>query len=136
TIEQGRAVQSWTFDALALGPQNFEAAAAQADRDAVAALIAEGLAGKRHVLLRITAFARVGAGQEIFPSQELVLERGRGDKSKTLYEVDGVAAIHSQKIGNAIRTIDDWLLKDKVPPLDQQHFVMAVLIRGGVFGEA
>ena len=32
--------------------------------------------------------------------------------------------------------LDNWLLKDQVPPVEQQHFVMAVLIRGGVFGEA
>ena len=31
---------------------------------------------------------------------------------------------------------DNWLLKDQVPPLEQQHFIMAVLIRGGVFGDA
>ncbi|MCK9510311.1 MAG: type I-F CRISPR-associated protein Csy3 [Pigmentiphaga sp.] len=176
-IEKGTATKSWTFDALQLSLRHFDAGDAQSDRDALAALIADGLAGKRHVLLQITAFARVGAAQEVFPSQELILDRGRGDKSKTLYHVDKVAAIHSQKLGNAIRTVDDWyeganelgpiavepygsvttqgkayrqpkqkqdfynllddwLLKDKVPPVEQQHFVMAVLIRGGVFGDA
>ncbi|MHA3903479.1 type I-F CRISPR-associated protein Csy3 [Castellaniella sp. WN] len=178
-LERGRVTQSWTFDALSLSLRNFETGDAQADRDAVAALIADGLAGKRHVLLQVTAFARIGAGQEVFPSQELVLERGRGDKSKTLYHVGGVAAIHSQKLGNAIRTIDDWyfgadglgpiavepygsvttqgkayrqpkdkpsldfynlfddwVLKDKIPDIGQQHFVVAVLVRGGVFGDA
>ena len=135
------------------------------------------LAGNRHVLLQVTAFVRVGTGQEVFPSQELILDKASTGKSKTLYHVDDVAAIHSQKIGNAIRTIDtwydgaqdlgpiavepygsvttqgkayrqpkqkldfytlldDWLLKDKVPAVEQQHFVMAVLIRGGVFGDA
>ena len=143
-------------------------------------VIAEGLAGG-HVLLQVTAFLRVGAGQEVFPSQELILDRGRGDKSKTLYQIgekgQEIAAIHSQKIGNALRTIDtwyegahdlgpiavepygsvttqgkayrqpkqkqdfytlldDWLLRTKAPPAEQQHFVMAVLIRGGVFGDA
>ncbi|MFC4298128.1 type I-F CRISPR-associated protein Csy3 [Castellaniella hirudinis] len=178
-LERGQPTQSWTFDALSLSLRHFDAGGAQADRDAVAALIADGLAGKRHVLLQVTAFARLGAGQEVFPSQELVLERGRGDKSKTLYDVDGAAAIHSQKLGNAIRTIDDWyngadtlgpiavepygsvttqgtayrqpkvkpsldfynlfddwVLKDKTPDIEQQHFVMAVLVRGGVFGDA
>ena len=108
----------------------------------------------------------------MFPSQELVQET---EKSKHLYSVDGVAGMHSQKIGNAIRTIDtwhsavdsvgaiavepygsvtnrgmayrqptqkddfyslfdNWVLKDKEPSLDQQHYVLAVLIRGGVFG--
>lgn len=178
-LERGQATQRWSFDALSLSLRNFEAGSAQADRDAVAALIADGLAGKRHVLLQVTAFARLGAGQEVFPSQELVLDRGRGDKSKTLYQVNDVAAIHSQKLGNAIRTIDDWyngadklgpiavepygsvttqgtayrqpkvkpsldfynlfddwVLKDKVPDTEQRHFVMAVLVRGGVFGDA
>ena len=32
--------------------------------------------------------------------------------------------------------LDGWVLKDKVPELGQQHFVVATLIRGGVFGEA
>lgn len=176
-MAQGASAQVWAFDALQLGLRDFDAGASQTDRDALAALIADGLAGRRHVLLKVQAFVRVGEGQEVFPSQELVLERGRGDKSKTLYDVDGVAAIHSQKLGNAIRTIDDWyedadgmgpiavepygsvttqgkayrqpkqkldfynlldawLLQGKAPPLLQQHFVMAVLIRGGVFGDA
>ena len=143
--------------------------------------IADGLAGKEHVLLQVTAFVRVGAGQEVFPSQELILDKGSNKKSKTLYKIGElgkeVAAMHSQKIGNAIRTIDtwyesaeeqgpiavepygsvttqgkayrqpkqkmdfytlldNWLLKDQAPPLEQQHFVMAVLVRGGVFGDA
>ena len=176
-IEQGKAARSWSFDALALGLRSFDAGSAAADRDALVALIAKGLAGDEHVLLQITAYVRMGNGQEVFPSQELILERGRGDKSKTLYHVDKVAAIHSQKLGNAIRTVDDWyegagelgpiavepygsvttqgkayrqpkqkldfynllddwILKDKVPPLEQQHFVIAVLVRGGVFGDA
>ena len=91
--------------------------------------------------------------------------------------LDGVAAMHSQKIGNALRTIDTWhpetaevgaiavepygsvtnrgkayrqpkdnmdfyklldgwVLKGKTPPLEQQHYIMAMFIRGGVFGEA
>jgi len=71
-------------------------------------LIADGLTGKTHVLLQVTAFVCVGAGQEVFPSQELILDRELGQKRKTLYDVDKVAAIHSQKIGNALRTIDTW----------------------------
>lgn len=171
----GTAKTTWTFDALSLPWRDFNTT--NADLDALAALIAGGLAGDQHVLLQITAFVRVGAGQEVFPSQELILDRGRGDKSKTLYHVDNVAAIHSQKIGNAIRTIDtwyegahelgpiavepygsvttqgkayrqpkqksdfytlldNWILKDTTPDLEQQHFVIATLVRGGVFGEA
>ncbi|UOB05258.1 type I-F CRISPR-associated protein Csy3 [[Acidovorax] ebreus] len=181
TVEQmqnGQAAHTWSFDALALNTRAVDAINTGAkDLDELGQAIADGLAGSQHVLLRITAFVRQGAGQEVFPSQELILDKDSAGKSKTLYHVDGVAAIHSQKIGNAIRTIDtwyegaeelgpiavepygsvttqgkayrqpkqkldfytlldNWLLKDQAPPAEQQHFVMAVLIRGGVFGDA
>ncbi len=178
-LRNGRPGQVWSFDALT---QNLRALN-ELDENvtALGGLIAEGLAGRRHVLLQVTAYVRLGCGQEVFPSQELILDKSAGKKSRTLYCVQDVAAIHSQKIGNAVRTIDtwyegaqelgpiavepygsvtthgkayrqprqkdnpkpdfytlldDWLLKDRVPPLEQQHFVMAVLIRGGVFGDA
>ncbi len=177
--EHGELAASWTFDALDLSLRDFEpAAGARDDLAGLAALIRQGLAGERLVLLEVSAFARMGAGQEVFPSQELILERGRNDKSKTLYSVNGVAGIHSQKLGNAIRTIDtwypeaesagigpiavepygsvttrgtayrqprqkvdfyslldDWLLRDRKPAVTDQHYVMATLIRGGVFGD-
>jgi CRISPR-associated protein Csy3 len=85
--------------------------------------------------------------------------------------------MHSQKIGNALRTVDtwfptsddigpiaaepygsvttqgkayrqpkektdfyslldSWILKDKKPNAGDQNFVMAILIRGGVFGDS
>ena len=175
-LKDGKPEQIWSFDALSLNLRSLDAIENE-EIKALGAVIADGLAGQRHVLLQVTAFVRMGAGQEVFPSQELILDKGKGSKSKTLYDVDGVAAIHSQKIGNAIRTIDtwyegaaelgpiavepygsvttqgkayrqpkqkmdfyslldNWLLKDQVPPAEQQHFVMAVLIRGGVFGDA
>lgn len=139
--------------------------------------IEQGLAGDSSVLLTIEACVQLGNGQEIFPSQELVLdEKSRNGKSKILYQVNEVAAIHSQKIGNALRTIDDWypaaheagpiavepygsvtsrgkayrqpkekmdfytlldnwVVKGDIPVPEQQHYVIATLIRGGVFGE-
>lgn len=135
-------------------------------------LIEQGLLGKAFVILYIEAKAVVGFGQEVFPSQELILDTGK-TKSKVLYQVNGKAGMHSQKVGNAIRTIDtwyndaefpiaiepygavttmgkafrqpkqkqdfyslfdNWVLKGEKPEVDQQHYVMAVLIRGGVFG--
>lgn len=175
-LRDGQPAQRWKFDALKLPLRDFNT-----DADGIADLtgvVNDGLSGNQHVLLQIVAFVRVGAGQEVFPSQELIMERERGKKSKTLYRVDEkIAAIHSQKIGNAIRTIDtwyegadelgpiavepygsvttqgkayrqpkqkmdfynlldNWVLKDKAPELEQQHFVIATLIRGGVFGDA
>jgi len=142
-------------------------------------IIEEGLAGDSFVIFEVRAYVRMGNGQEVFPSQELILDSsgsGKGKKSKTLYEVGGAAGLHSQKIGNALRTIDtwyddtnqmpiavepygsvtslgcayrqpkdridfyslldNWMLKDKKPSVENQHFVMAVFIRGGVFGES
>ena len=174
-LQGGKAKKSWSFDALTMDLRALSAINSEV-KD-LGQAIATGLAGTEHVLLQATAFVRMGAGQEVFPSQELILDKGASKKSKTLYDVQGVAAIHSQKIGNAIRSIDtwyegaeelgpiavepygsvttqgkayrqpkqkmdfytlldNWLLKDQVPPLEQQHFVMAVLIRGGVFGDA
>jgi CRISPR-associated protein Csy3 len=145
--------------------------------NAVATLLAQGLAGQSHVLLQVTAFVRMGPGQEVYPSQELILDKDKAGKSKTLYHVNNVAGMHSQKLGNAIRTIDtwytgaadngpiavepygsvttqgkayrqpkakedfytlfdNWVTKGQAPALEQQHFVMATLIRGGVFGDA
>ena len=177
-MQDGKTLHLWSFDAIALNTRAIAAINNEASGlTELGQAIAAGLAGTAHVLLQITAFVRQGAGQEVFPSQELILDKGSAGKSKTLYQVGGVAAIHSQKIGNAIRTIDtwyegaeelgpiavepygsvttqgkayrqpkqkldfytlldNWLLKDQVPPADQQHFVMAVLIRGGVFGDA
>ncbi|QDZ90714.1 type I-F CRISPR-associated protein Csy3 [Shewanella decolorationis] len=141
----------------------------------LAQIIQQGLI-ERHTLIKVEAYSQLGQGQAVFPSQELVMGGGKGDKSKFLYQLDGQAAMHSQKIGNALRTIDTWhpqadeigaiavepygsvtnrgaayrqpkektdfynlldawLLKGKAPSLEQQHYVMAMLIRGGVFGE-
>ncbi|MBN6069741.1 type I-F CRISPR-associated protein Csy3 [Aggregatibacter actinomycetemcomitans] len=141
----------------------------------LADFIEAGLSGKEFVILNVTAYAKMGYGQEVYPSQELVLDAGSNNrKSKILYEINDKAAMHSQKVSNAIRTIDtwykpnaefpiaaepygavttlgtafrqpkekldfyslfdNWILNDKLPDVEQQHYVMSVLIRGGVFG--
>lgn len=72
--------------------------------------IAQALAGESDVLrLSVVGSGILGFGQEVYPSQEFV----EGKKDKTLASVKRgddtrQAAMHSQKIGNAIRTIDDW----------------------------
>lgn len=181
-LSAGAAHDIGCFDALAFSLRNFDVPTdAEKGIEALAAGIRSGLMGEQALLLQVTAYVRAGSGQEVYPSQELILDRGRGDKSKTLYFIgpkeDEVAAMHSQKIGNALRSVDSWyegadengpiavepygsvttqgkayrqprggkddfytlfdgwMLKDKVPTTEQQHFVMAVLIRGGVFGE-
>lgn len=96
-LKDGKPEQIWSFDALTLNLRALNAIENE-EIKALGAVIADGLAGQRHVLLQVTAFVRMGAGQEVFPSQELILDKGKGSKSKTLYDVDGVAAIHSQRL--------------------------------------
>jgi CRISPR-associated protein Csy3 len=139
----------------------------------LASLIERGLSGNEFVLFDVVAKLKMGLGQEVYPSQELILDNNKS-KGKILYEKNNHVALHSQKISNAIRTIDtwyqnnakfpiaiepygsvtsmghafrqpkydldfytlfdNWVLKDEEPTLEQQHYVIAVLIRGGVFG--
>lgn len=182
-LSEGEEAHAWVFDALSFSLRNFDIPQQYADDLAsLAHVMREGLGGNKPVFLEVTTYARMGAGQEVYPSQELILDQSsnqKGRKSKTLYDVDGVAALHSQKIGNALRTIDtwypevdehnlgpiavepygsvtsrgtayrqpkqkmdfynlldSWVLKGQKPAAEQQHFVMATLIRGGVFGES
>ncbi len=180
-LRGGDAAQTWVFDALALPLRHFDVPdQAKAAIDELAQVIEQGLSGDSFALLEVIAYVRIGDGQEVFPSQELILDKGgsKGQKSKTLYTVGSTAAMHSQKIGNALRTIDTWypdengdflgpiavepygsvtsqgkayrqpkqkadfyslldgwVIRDKTPAPDQQHYLMATLIRGGVFGE-
>ena len=175
-IEQGKAAGQWVFQASDFSLRDFQDKG-NPDVAALASLIEQGLSGDKYILLEVVAYARMGDGQEVFPSQELLLDRGNtGNKSKTLYTVGEVAGMHSQKIGNALRTIDtwypdseglgpiavepygsvtsqgkayrqpkqkvdfyslldSWVLKDKELGVEDQHYVIATLIRGGVFGE-
>ncbi len=175
-IENQQEKSRWVFDATGFSLRAFSAPTG--DLAALAEVIRRGLSGESFAFLHVEAYARLGAGQEVFPSQDLVLDGGRdSEKSKYLYQVDDVAAMHSQKIGNALRTIDTWypdaaelgpiavepygsvtnrgkayrqpkdkldfytlldgwIIKGQVPALEQQHYVMATLVRGGVFGEA
>lgn len=172
--------KEWIFDAYDFSLRDF--AYEDEKINELSELMADALSGKKKfAFLQVEAYALIGMGQEVYPSEELVFnkDKGNGEKSKVLYAVDGIAAMHSQKLGNAIRTIDTWYPefsdahigpiaiepfgavtnlgkafrnpKEKVDfytlfdkyalgePLDnmeQEHYVMAVLVRGGVFGQS
>ncbi len=171
--------QKWEFDATEISTRDFDVGSP--DIDALANQIADALSGNTgYLLLEIDAFAQVGRAQDVYPSEELVFDKSnaKGGKSKILYHINNIAGIHSQKIGNALRTIDTWYPdydevntgpiaiepygavtnlgkayrhpKDKADfftlfddfatggELDgnDRHYVMAVLVRGGVFGES
>jgi CRISPR-associated protein Csy3 len=171
----------FVFSSLQYSTRNFQNEDVEVNR--LSELIANALSGRSNfLLLEIETFAKVGVGQDVYPSEELVLDKGsskkNGSKSKKLYSINDVAAMHSQKLGNALRTIDTWYPgfgEDGARPIaiepygavtnlgvayrhpqsktdfytlfdkyarggdleneNQEHYVMAVLVRGGVFGE-
>jgi CRISPR-associated protein Csy3 len=169
----------WTFDALGFDLRNFSSD--NKEISSLAALIAQALSSDDgFLLLEVSAAAQIGFGQEVYPSQELVLDSGKTDrsaKSRILYQVNQSAAMHSQKIGNAIRTVDTWYPEAenfgnapiaaepygsvtslgkafRTPATkqdfyslfdawamggslneDEANYVVAVLIKGGVFGK-
>lgn len=96
--------QHFTFDSYDFNLRDF---ADDQQINELAKIIQFGLMEK-HALIKVEAYSQLGQGQAVFPSQELVMGGGKGDKSKFLYQLDGQAAMHSQKIGNALRTIDTW----------------------------
>ncbi|WP_191602339.1 type I-F CRISPR-associated protein Csy3 [Marinomonas algicola] len=172
--------QAWTFDAYQFSTKDFDSNNEQTDQ--LAAQIAKVLASEDDfLLLEVSCFVLVGKAQEVYPSEELVLDKGKGGKSKILYDVKGIAAMHSQKLGNALRTIDTWYPEfsdpetnagpiaiepygavtnlgkayrtpkdkqdfytffdnwargEKLSRVEDEHYVMATLVRGGVFGES
>lgn len=174
--------ETWTFDAKQFSTRNFDNKDEQID--SLAKRIAQTLCSEsEHLMLQIDCYAKVGKAQEVYPSEELVLDKGnsKSKKSKILYAVKDHAAMHSQKIGNALRSIDTWYPeysspeqsagaiaiepygavtnlgkafrtpKDKqdfytffdkwargetLPREEDEHYVVAVLVRGGVFGES
>lgn len=136
----------------------------------LAQLIKAGLDGNKNTFLTINAYVKLGEGQRVWPSQEMVLNSPKGEKSRHLFNLNGQAAMHCEKIGNALRTIDDWY-PESIAPIaieaygsvtqrgvayrsskndfktlllkwlndeishDDKNFVVAMIIRGGVFGE-
>jgi len=176
-IRDLKSSDEWRFDAKEFSIRSMESK--QKDVVDLGAKIAKALASEdAFLMLDITCYAQVGKAQEVYPSEELVLDKGQGKKSKILYAVDEVAAMHSQKLGNALRSIDTWYSeyttenrpiaiepygavtnlgrafrtpKEKqdffslfdqfatgtaLDSKEEEHYVMAVLVRGGVFGES
>lgn len=179
SIEIHIAVQDkkFVFDANDFSWMTFEDPRNQDTLQAFNALVVllEAALTSNPTTFNVRAYAKMGLAQDVYPSQELVLdEKEKKDKSRVLYKRQGCAAIHSQKIGNALRTIDNWypnatrpvaveayasvtgdgtayrapstkqdfytlfdswILKNAPLTVEQQHYVMAYLVRGGVMGD-
>lgn len=169
-------IEVWNFNAKDISTRHFNN---NGHITELAERIADALSGKTEfLLLEINAYVQVGEAQEVYPSEELILDKGRGKKGKVLYSVNEIAAMHSQKLGNALRTIDTWYpgyaelnigpisvepygsatnlgraFRDPKSKVDfftlfdkwafgekiekeEEHYVMATLIRGGIFGKS
>ncbi len=161
-----------TFKAYDFSLNDFEKNSDDIGLKKLAKVIFSGLNGDENTFsyIEVDAYVKLGNGQHVFPSQEMNM----GEKKKVLFRlaVEGneCAAIHNVKIGNAIRTIDNWYanakfpiavepygsvtqmgqayrktrddlyslmlkwLNDKETTAKDKEFVVANLIRGGVFG--
>ncbi|MTC57093.1 MULTISPECIES: type I-F CRISPR-associated protein Csy3 [Providencia] len=177
-LNQGQQAE-WVFDATQYSIHQFDI------KDEKLTLLGDKIAAalanpQGALLLEITTYVQLAKAQEVYPSEELVMDKGKGDKSKILYHVGGYAAMHSQKVGNALRSIDTWYPAygsdhgagaiaiepygavtnlgtayrtpkenqdfythfdkwargESLPRVEDEHYVMAVLVRGGVFGES
>jgi len=169
--------ESWKFNAKEFPIRSMKTE--NADVKVLGQKIANALASDDdYLMLDITCYSKLGKAQEVYPSEELVLDKGQGKKSKILYSVNSIASMHSQKLGNAIRSIDTWYsefesekrviaiepygavtnlgrafrspknkedfftlfdkfaMGEKLESKEQEHYVMAVLVRGGVFGQS
>ncbi|BCV55580.1 MULTISPECIES: type I-F CRISPR-associated protein Csy3 [Shewanella] len=177
-VTGGNLQETLTFDAYQYSLSKTTAEDAQVAL--LTKVILSGLKGDESTVLQIDAFAQLGDAQRVWPSQEMVLNSPKGEKSRHLFAVNGVqgldniAAMHCEKIGNALRTIDDWYpkfsetnkpiaieaygsvtqrgvayrsskndfktlllkwLSNETLADHEKHFVGAMLVRGGVFGE-
>lgn len=101
------------FNAYDFSLNDFDENADHADLQRLAEIIYEGLkAGySSFTFVEVDAYVKLGNGQHVFPSQEMNM----GEKKKVLFQLNKCAAIHNVKIGNAIRTIDNWYKKADFP---------------------
>lgn len=71
-------------------------------------IISKGLKGQ-FITLEVEMYSKLGKGSAVYPSQEFVNSTSKFDPSRVYFkDENNHALIHSQKIGNAIRTIDIW----------------------------
>ncbi len=166
--------QVMKFNAYKYNLNDFTSPPDDTDFPQLVEVIRNGLSGNKFKYLEVNAYAKIGVGQRVWPSQEMVLKIPKGEKTRILFELNDCAAMHSEKIGNALRTIDTWYGAEdsRLQPIavepygsvttrgeahrktkndfytllgkwlensadvseEQQHFIIATLIRGGVFG--
>lgn len=95
--------KTYVFDSKSFDLNNF--VYDNVDVNELVELVVNALSGKIDLFnMEIIHYARLGNGHEVYPSQEFV----SGCSDKVLFKIGNNAGLHSEKIGNAIRTIDTW----------------------------
>lgn len=168
-VESNKSDMTLDFDAHSFALNDFDKGGDNENIKKLSEIIQYGLASvDDFVFLKINAYVKLGDNQHVFPSQEMNM----GETKKVLFQLENCAAIHNVKIGNALRTIDNWYedadfpiaaepygavtqrgeafrktkndlytlmlswVNDDTDALDNngKNFVVANLLRGGVFG--
>lgn len=131
---------SFKFDCHAIDEENFPGIDGLKEMDgqdvsALIDVIADALSVKSRRVTRlwVEVTGKLPEGHDIYPSQDFVEKETRKDskeKARTLASEwvvrDGVkcrqAIFHPQKIGNALRTIDEWHGVDGIGPIAVEPF--------------
>lgn len=101
-----------SFSATDFSLNDFEQSGDNEGLNKLAEIIYKGLISESEfTLFEIDAYVKLGNGQHVFPSQEMNIN----EKGKVLFQLENCAAMHNVKIGNAIRTIDDWYADAEFP---------------------
>lgn len=98
-------LQEESFNAYDFSLNNFDLNDNDVSLKKLTEIIYKGLSDENEfTILEVNAYVKLGNGQHVFPSQEMNMN----EKGKVLFQLENCAAMHNVKIGNAIRTIDDW----------------------------
>jgi len=93
------------FKAYDFSLKEFDTKADDNDLGKLASYIQQGLNSENDfIFVKVDAYVNLGDQMHVYPSEEMNMK----EKGKTLFQMNNCAAMHNVKIGNAIRTIDDW----------------------------
>jgi len=105
-VALGNSEEALKFNTYDFSLNNFNKNSDNKNLQKLAEIIKKGLSSDENhfIVMQVDAYVKLGNGQHVFPSQEMNM----GEKKKKLFQLDGCAAMHNVKIGNALRTVDTW----------------------------
>jgi CRISPR-associated protein Csy3 len=83
-VKISNAAKKWVFDGTQISTQHFDDISD--DIVDLANHIADALSGKvKFLLLEVSAYAQIGHAQDVYPSEELVLDKGNSKSKKVKF---------------------------------------------------